>query len=72
MQIDVIFQVAILVFSVILHEVSHGYMALYLGDSTAKYAGRLTLNPLKHIDIFGSLILPILTFLFGGIVFGWA
>lgn len=70
--VDVIFQIAILVFSVIIHEVAHGYMALALGDRTAEYEGRLTLNPLKHIDPFGSIILPLLTLVTGGVVFGWA
>lgn len=75
--IETIFFFAVLIFSVIIHEISHGAVALRLGDSTAKSAGRLTLNPLKHIDPFGSLILPaILIFLRittgGGIIFGWA
>lgn len=68
-----IFQIAILVMSVVIHEVSHGFMANALGDPTAKYAGRLTLNPIPHIDPFGSIILPfILSLLPGGIIFGWA
>lgn len=59
--------------SVVIHEVSHGFMAYSLGDSTAKYAGRLTLNPIPHIDPFGSVILPlILALLPGGIMFGLA
>ena len=56
----------------VIHEVSHGYAALALGDKTAQYSGRLTLNPIKHIDLFGSIILPALTALMGGPVFGWA
>ncbi len=67
-----IFQIAILIFSVVIHEVSHGYAALMLGDHTAEYEGRLTLNPIKHIDPFGSVILPILSYMFGGFIFGWA
>ena len=67
-----VFQIAILIFSVVIHEVSHGYAALLLGDRTALYAGRLTLNPIKHVDPFGSLILPILSSLLGGPIFGWA
>ncbi len=51
--------------SVILHEVSHGAMALFFGDDTAKRAGRLTLNPIRHIDPFGTIILPILLVLSG-------
>jgi Zn-dependent protease len=72
MQVDFIFAIAILIMSVVLHEVSHGYAAYALGDPTAKYAGRLTLNPLKHLDIFGSIILPIFTYLTGGFILGWA
>lgn len=73
MEISFIFQVAILIMSVVIHEVSHGYAALMQGDVTAKYAGRLTMNPIKHLDPFGSVILPILMSLIpGGIIFGWA
>jgi Zn-dependent protease len=69
----IIFQIVVLVFSVVLHEVSHGYVAEQLGDPTARRLGRLTLNPLKHLDPFGSVILPLLLALLpGGIVFGWA
>jgi len=57
--------------SVVVHEVSHGYAASLLGDQTARYQGRLTLNPLKHLDPVGSILVPILTS-FGGFVFGWA
>lgn len=66
------FQIIILIFSVVIHEVSHGYAALALGDKTAQYAGRLTLNPLKHLDPFGSVILPTLSYILGGFIFGWA
>lgn len=55
---DVIFTLLVLIFSVILHEVAHGYMANWLGDPTARLAGRLTLNPLKHVDPIGSVVLP--------------
>lgn len=68
----IIFYFAIFIYSVIIHEVAHGLGALYLGDSTAKYAGRLNLNPLKHIDIWGSVIVPIFMFLALGFAFGWA
>lgn len=61
-----------LVYSIIIHEVSHGWMALWLGDLTAKYAGRLSLNPVKHIDPVGSVIVPITLFLLTGMSFGWA
>lgn len=69
-----IFQLVVLIFSVMLHEISHGAVALKLGDRTAKDAGRLTLNPLKHLDLFGSIILPITLFLLSGgtVVLGWA
>ena len=70
--VDFIFSIAVLIMSVVVHEVSHGYTAYSLGDSTAKYEGRLTLNPLKHLDLFGSVILPALTYLLGGFIFGWA
>jgi Zn-dependent protease len=75
MQFDLIiatFQIAVLLFSVVIHEVSHGAVALALGDTTAKDAGRLTLNPLKHLDLFGSIILPLVLIVLGGVVFGWA
>ena len=63
--------IIILIFSVILHEVAHGYMANWLGDPTARLAGRLSLNPVKHIDPVGSIIVPLITSL-GGFTFGWA
>jgi Zn-dependent protease len=63
---------AVLFPSVILHEVSHGALALAFGDPTAKKAGRLTLNPLPHIDPLGTVILPALLLLTGAPVFGWA
>lgn len=66
-----IFQLAVLLFSVIIHEVSHGVAALKLGDDTAKRLGRLTLNPVSHIDPVGSILVPILTGL-AGLPIGWA
>lgn len=66
-----ILSIIILIFSVILHEVAHGYMADRLGDPTARLSGRLTLNPLKHIDPIGSIIVPLITSL-AGFTFGWA
>ena len=63
MQIDFAFGIVVLIVSVILHEVAHGYMANYLGDPTARLQGRLTLNPLSHIDPVGSVLLPALLFL---------
>lgn len=70
--VDFIFSIAILIMSVVIHEVSHGSVAYALGDPTAKNEGRLTLNPLKHLDLFGSLIVPFITYLAGGFIFGWA
>lgn len=73
MQLDIIFQILILIFSVIIHEISHGYTALYFGDKTAQYEGRLTLNPIKHLDWFGSVILPLALYITGaGFMIGWA
>lgn len=73
MEISLIFSIAVLIISIVIHEVSHGYAAYFLGDPTAKYAGRLTLNPIPHIDMLGSLIIPfILSLIPGGIIFGWA
>lgn len=73
MQIDFIFQIAVLIISVMAHEVAHGVAAYAFGDPTAKNQGRLTLNPLKHIDLFGSVVLPLLLyFMNAGFLFGWA
>jgi Zn-dependent protease len=68
---DVVFFVA-LVSAIILHEIAHGVVALWFGDDTAKRAGRITLNPVPHVDPFGSLILPALGVLSGIPVIGWA
>lgn len=63
----------ILILSVIMHEVAHGYAANSLGDPTARLAGRLTLNPIPHIDLMGSIIIPVLLVASGSpILFGWA
>lgn len=68
-----IFSLIVLLFSVIIHEVSHGYAALMQGDRTAEYEGRLTLNPLKHIDLVGTIILPAISLMLpGSFLFGWA
>jgi Zn-dependent protease len=72
MQIDFIFSIAILIFSVVVHEVAHGYMAYMLGDNTAKYEGRLNLNPLNHLELFGSFLLPVASYFLGGFIIGWA
>jgi len=55
-----VFQLIVFIFSVMIHEIAHGAIALKLGDPTAKNAGRLTLNPIRHIDFFGSILLPLL------------
>jgi Zn-dependent protease len=65
-------QLACFVPAIVVHEVSHGFAAYKLGDPTAKSMGRLSLNPIKHIDVFGTIILPILLALVGGPVFGYA
>jgi len=70
---EIFLQIAILIFSVVVHEVSHGLAAFWLGDPTAKYAGRLTLNPIKHLDPWGSFIIPFFLAIANvGIIFGWA
>lgn len=69
---EILFQIIVLIFSIVIHEVSHGTVANYLGDPTAKYAGRLTLNPLKHLDPIGSVIVPIFLILMTGRGIGWA
>lgn len=66
------FYIFILLYAVIIHEVSHGVMALWLGDLTAKYAGRLNLNPMNHIDPLGSVVVPLVMMFTTGFAFGWA
>jgi Zn-dependent protease len=68
-----IFEFAVLLFSLSLHEAAHGWMANRLGDPTARMLGRVTLNPIKHIDLFGTIIFPaIMLFINPGFLFGWA
>jgi Zn-dependent protease len=68
-----IFYIIILIMSVVIHEVSHGFVAEYFGDNTARNAGRLTLNPIPHLDLFGSIFLPaILVLSHSPFLFGWA
>lgn len=69
---SVVVIIIILLFSVIFHEVAHGLVADKLGDPTARYAGRLTLNPVPHIDLFGSILLPAILYLTGLPIFGAA
>ena len=61
-----------ILFAITVHEVAHGWVASRLGDQTARMLGRLTLNPLKHIDPIGTIAVPLLTLLMGGMLFGWA
>jgi len=71
--LDIIFYVLILLFSIVIHEVSHGLMARNLGDKTAEHEGRLTLNPISHIDPLGSIILPLLLVIsHSPFLVGWA
>jgi Zn-dependent protease len=58
--------------SLAVHEYAHAWFAFRFGDSTAKDVGRLTLNPIKHLDLFGSVVVPFLTFMSGGFIIGWA
>ena len=64
--------IAVVIPSIILHEVSHGWVAKFFGDRTAEAAGRLTLNPIAHVDPFGTVILPIMLAVLGGPPFGYA
>ncbi len=66
------FSFVIIIYSIILHEIAHGYAAYIQGDETANRAGRLTLNPLPHIDVIGSIVVPLFAFLSAGTFFGWA
>jgi Zn-dependent protease len=71
--LNAVFYIVILIISVVIHEISHGFAAEALGDPTARNAGRLTLNPIKHLDLVGSILLPALMILAKtGFVFGWA
>jgi Zn-dependent protease len=72
--IDGIFYILVLIMSIVVHEFSHGYAAYLLGDNTARLQGRLTLNPIKHLDPIGSIILPVILFFStaGSFLIGWA
>ena len=73
MIIQILISIATIIIAIISHEIAHGLVAYYLGDDTAKQQNRLSLNPKHHIDIFGSIFLPILMFFSkSGIIFGWA
>jgi len=68
-----LFQIIVLVFSAVIHEYMHGFVAHQLGDDTAKNAGRLTINPIPHLDWLGSIFLPLLMVISGsGFIIGWA
>lgn len=75
-ELPILYQIIIwaipVLFAVTLHEVGHGYVAKLLGDTTAEDMGRLTVNPLKHIDPMGTVVVPLITFFIGGFIFGWA
>ncbi len=74
--LPVLYQILIwsvpVLFAITLHEVGHGWAARQLGDPTAEQQGRLSLNPLKHIDPMGTVIVPLLSFFISGFIFGWA
>jgi Zn-dependent protease len=76
MELNLIQQLIILVppilFAITLHEVAHGWMALHFGDTTAKSLGRLSLNPIRHVDPVGTVLVPAILFFLGGFIFGWA
>ena len=70
--VDIFFQVIVFLFAISVHESAHAWMADRCGDPTAKMLGRITLNPLKHIDPFGTVILPAITIFSGFGILGWA
>ena len=76
MELTLIQKIAIyalpVIFAITVHEAAHGYAARYFGDMTAHFAGRISLNPIKHIDPIGTILVPALMMMVGGILFGWA
>lgn len=66
------FYIFILIYTIIIHEVAHGFVALWLGDATAKYSDRLNFNPIKHVDPWGSIVIPLVMIMSTGFAFGWA
>jgi len=76
MELSLIQKIAVwslpVLFAITVHEVAHGWVARRLGDPTAFMMGRLTLNPLKHIDLVGTVVVPLVLLLLGGFIFGWA
>lgn len=69
---EIIVLIPVLFFSIILHEFAHGYVAYRMGDDTAYLSGRLTLNPIYHVDLVGTILVPAVCWLFGWPLFGWA
>jgi Zn-dependent protease len=76
MELTLVQQIAVyalpVIFAITLHEAAHGYAAKHFGDSTAYMLGRVSLNPLRHIDPVGTVLVPLVTLALGGILFGWA
>jgi len=76
MELNIVQQVAVyalpVVFAITLHEAAHGYVAKHFGDTTAYMLGRVSLNPLRHIDLVGTIIVPLMSLLLADILFGWA
>ncbi len=76
MELSLIQKIAVfalpVIFAITLHEAAHGYVARYFGDMTAASLGRITLNPLKHIDLIGTILVPAISLVLGGFLFGWA
>jgi len=70
--LEILIFMVVLLFSLSFHESAHAYIADKRGDSTAKLLGRVSMNPMAHIDVFGTIIFPIMGLLFGGVLFGWA
>ncbi len=68
----ILFQVVVLILAFSVHECAHAWVAWRLGDPTAKMLGRVTLNPMKHLDPFGSILFPLIGLVYGGMLFGWA
>src|SRR5436309_6503829 len=70
--VDFGIQLAVILFAISFHESAHAWSALQFGDTTARDAGRISLNPIRHLDPFGSVLLPIITYVFAGMIFGAA
>ena len=70
--IKIVISAVPIILAITVHEASHGYVAKYFGDLTAERMGRISLNPFRHIDLVGTIILPAVTLIVGGILFGWA